>query len=116
MWTKYDESELIEFFRSLPVYIEPREAGQLIFSSIGANNIQLSMLISAYEKKCKISLDIENSPIFNVELDDVEEIKLNEKCDSVLIYQAKKIENFTVYNIKGSFAIALEKRNDIWLL
>ena len=109
MHTKYDEHELIEFFRNLPDYLEPEEAGRFICTSTGENNIKIVMYVSIYENKCKVNLDIENSPIFEVSLENVEELLVGEKYETLQIRQNDgNSKDYVIHNSPNFFITTLD--------
>ena len=110
MWIKYNEYELLEFFRSLPVFIGSKEAGEFIYASKGENDVEIVMSVSVYEKKCQISLCINDYPIFKASFENVEELQIDDKYETLKICQSGQAKNHIIYN-KPNFFITTTESN-----
>ncbi|MCL2399485.1 MAG: hypothetical protein FWC91_07080 [Defluviitaleaceae bacterium] len=72
--TYFDEYDLLELFNAEPEMIGSDEAGLYMYSKTNSNGVQILLLLSVHENKCRISLSIEETTFFKVELNNVENL------------------------------------------
>lgn len=106
MFTDFNEYELLEIFEREPISIVAEGAGIFLYTKNDHHGFELSMILSIYEKKCKISLIFDGfiNPIFDFELTNVESLK----CSNGNLRIRRKDGDDIEISFKPNFAINSE--------
>jgi len=103
---KYDEHELLEFFKELPIFIGLEEAQEFTYSSKGGNDVRIIFSASVYENRCKIGLYLHEGWIFETTIENVNAIRTH--GDGLRICQSGHPNDYVIYNKPNFFIVTTD--------